>query len=150
MAETLDLSEVFDRDTVKLPGGAVYEIKNPEEFGILGDHQLDALVKRIEAANAKASTDTATEEDARQARDLLRELATQLLIDLPADAEVGEWACVAIFDFHMKKRLARARKLAEEAGVKLPPQMRAKNQRTSARSSRASKRSTAATRKRGS
>jgi hypothetical protein len=146
VSEALDLSKVFDRDTVKLSDGTEYEIKNPEEFGILDDHQLNALIKRIETAREKAASEDATEEDAKNASELLRALATLLVIDLPTEAKVGDWESVAIFDFHMKKRVANATKLAEELGIRLPPpgKPRAKKKSpTTVRSSRGSRRSTA-------
>jgi hypothetical protein len=152
VGEKLDLSKVFDRDEVTLPGGNTYEIRNPEEFGVLGDHQLDALIKRIDEARENASKQDATEEDAIQAAKLLRDLATLLVIDLPEDAEVGDWASVAIFEFHMKKRVERMRELAEKAGVRLPPPTRPrpkKKARTTASSRRGSKSSTAGRRKTG-
>jgi hypothetical protein len=137
VSESLDLTNVFDRDTVKLPGGTEYEIRNPEEFSILEEHQLNNLLKRIDVARGKAQTDD-TEEAAKQASELLRELATLLIVDLKE--EVTDWACVAVFRF-WTERISAA---AEKAN---PPKPRG---RTTGKSSRGSKRSTAATRKAGS
>lgn len=158
--ETLDLSTVFDRDDVKLRDGRVYEIRNPDEFGMLDDHRLDALMKRAQEARDKAVAEDATEDDAKHASDLLREIATLLIIDFPAEGEIGDWESVAIFQFHMKKRLARAEEQARELGIELPPPTPAptpaprkkpqdRKRSTKAKSSPASRRSTAARRTTG-
>jgi hypothetical protein len=144
VSDTLDLTQVLDRDEVKLPDGTVKELRNPEEFSILQDHELSKLIDRVMEMREKAGSENATDEDAKQASDLLRELATLLVIDL-GDTELEDWVCVAIFEFHMRKRIAIAERLAAAQGA--DPQ---KPRRTSAARSRGSKRSTAATRKTGS
>jgi hypothetical protein len=132
VTQVLDLAAVFERDTVKMPDGTQHELRNPQELGILEEHRLRLLLKKIEEFTAGAKS----EQDAEQASKLLRELATMLVVDL--EAEIPDWACVAIFQFWVKR----------VEGEEKPANPR--KPRTTAGSSRGSKRSTAATPKRGS
>jgi hypothetical protein len=132
MGNVLDLSAVFDRDTVKMPDGTEYELRNQQEFGILDDHHLRTLIDKITSLNAVAES----EDDAVKAAALLQELAAMLVVDLSVD--VPDWASVQIFQFWVAR--------AQGEAPADPPKPR----RTTAASSRGSKRSTAATRKPGS
>lgn len=134
--ETLDLGALFKRDDVKLPGGVTVELRNQQEFGVLDDFRLRSLIDRIQAAEQAA---TQSEEDAIKASELLHELATMIVVDCPE--KIDDWACVAIFRF-WTKRIADT----EPADPSQKPRAR----RTTAGSSRGSKRSTAGTRKPGS
>lgn len=148
MSEALDLTKVFDRDTVKFPDGTEHEIRNPEEFSILEEHRLNALLKRIEQGREKATGPDSTEADAQQASEMLRELAALLVVDLPADAEVTDWVSAAVFDFWITKQQERAEAARLAAGgKKIPP--RKPRRQTTARSQRGSKSSSAGRRKTG-
>lgn len=136
MTEVLDLAAVFTRDTVKLQDGTTYELRNQQEFGILDDHKLRTLLNRIEEFR-HADAATQTEEAAAQASQMLRELATMLVVGL--EQEIEDWACVAIFRF-WTERVQSAPPSDED-----PPKPR-----TTVASSRGSKPSTAATRSTGS
>jgi hypothetical protein len=139
VTEVLDLGAVFDRDTVKMPDGTTYELRNQQEFGVLEDHRLRTLLEQIESFDTSG---TKSEEDAEKASKLLRDLATMLVVDL--QTEIADWACVAIFRFWVDR--------AKGENPATPPQPAKKPapQRTTGVSSRASKRSTAAKRKHGS
>ncbi len=136
MTEVLDLGAVFDRDTVKLPDGKTVELRNQQEFGIVDDHKLRTLLKQIDETRKLGQE--VSEEDALRASQMLRDLATMLVVDL--EAEIPDWACVAIFEFWVKR--AQGDEPAPD-----PPKPR---RRTTGASSRGSKHSTAATRKPGS
>lgn len=135
MSQVLDLSKVFERDTVKMRDGTDYELRNPQEFSVLEEHKLQTLIAKANEFDKKETKNT---EDVEKASELLQDLATMLVVDL--QTEIPDWACVAIFRFWMERAtgddpLARPNRKAR---------------RTTAASSRASKRSTAATPKRGS
>lgn len=136
MAETLDLTAVLDRDTVKLPDGSTCELRNPQEFGVVAEHHLNMLLQRIDELNG---AEIKTDEDAEKASGMLRELAAMIVVGCPG--EIDDWACVAIFDFW-------AAKIKGEGPEGNPPA--GATARTTAGSSRNSKRSTVATRKHGS
>jgi len=134
VTQVLDLSTLFERDTVKMPDGSSYELRNPQEFGVLDEHKMRALMKK--AADLDAVSDP-TDAQAAEAAKILHDLATMLIVDLRD--EIPDWACVAIFRFWIEK-----------AGTDEPGDGSPRKPRTTAASSRGSKRSTAATRTRGS
>lgn len=136
MTESLDLGALFERDTVKMKDGTTLELRNQQEFGVLDDFKLRSLIDRISTLEQTASV---SEEDATKASELLSELAAMIVVDCPAAIE--DWACVAIFRFWTKR--------LDEQAPALPPR-KPRPRRTTAGSSRGSKPSTAATRKRGS
>jgi hypothetical protein len=141
VTEVLDLGAVFDRDTVRMPDGTTYELRNAQEFGVLDDHRLRMLLKKIEELKSRAkSGGQSSEKDAEEASKLLRDLATMLVVEL--QTEIPDWACVAIFQFWVN----RAQGETPAGDTPGPPRSR----RTTVASSRGSKRSTAATRKPGS
>jgi hypothetical protein len=133
MAEVLDLTKVFDRDTVKLPDGTTCELRNQQEFSILEWHRV---VQMDTQAHTLQQTAADSEEDATKLAQIQRDLAAMLVVDL--DQEIPDWACAAILAFW-------ADRATPEADA-VPPRSR----RTTAASSPGSKRSTAATRKPGS
>jgi hypothetical protein len=136
VTEVLDLASVFERDTVKMQDGTTYELRNQQEFGVVDDHKLRALLKAVD--EFKAGDLDASEQDAEAASKMLRDLATMLIVDLKT--EIPDWACVAIFEFWVSR--------AQGENPADPPKK--PRPRTTAASSRGSKRSTAATRKPGS
>jgi hypothetical protein len=141
--ELLDLTNAAHHDTITLPGGTVREVINQTdlgayEFGRL--HALQAETTRLDAAvRGKKAT-------AKQEAELLRVLGdtVKLLIPTVTPAEL--------------RKLTRANReqiilvwIANnqvEGDAANPPNRKAR--RTGGRSSRASRSSTAATRKRGS
>jgi hypothetical protein len=134
----LDLDAAFDRDTVKL-GGKEYEFRTQGEFSILEWHQvmrMELQAKQLAKA-APGSADAAKKLAQKQ-----RDFASQLIVGgLPAD--VPDWACSRIIEFWIERI-----SVADSDGdgdAASPPKPR-----TTAASSRGSKRSTAATRKAGS
>jgi hypothetical protein len=139
--KVLDLDAAFSRDTVKV-GGKTYELRAPQEFGIVEDHKLRKL---IVAASAIDNKKTTTEADAVKASQLLRDLATMLVVDL--QEEIPDWACVAIFDFWIGNAPGDDGPPPQPAPR---PAAKKKTTSTGAKSSLRSKSSTAATRKRGS
>jgi hypothetical protein len=136
VTETLDLGAVFDRDSVKMPDGTEYQLRNKDEFSIVEDQKLRSLIRQI-GEFSESSADS--EEDAAKASKMLHDLSTMLVIDAPED--VPDWACVEIFRFWTKR-----------AGAEVPPAdpPKPRRRRTTGGSSRNSKRSTAAPRKTGS
>ena len=137
MTEVLDLAAALDRDTVKMPDGATFELRNHQEFGIVDEHRLRTLLEKITAFEATAAD--ATEDEAQQASKMLRDLAAMLVIDPPEVIE--DWVCAAVFAFWMKNA-----PVEEEAANPPKPAGR----RTTGGSSRNSKPRTAVARKRGS
>lgn len=136
--KTLDLAAVLNRDDVKMPNGQVYELRNQHEFGVLDDYRLRALIDQITKLNATA---TKSEEDAEKASKLIRDLAAMIVVDAPADLD--DWVCVAVFQFWVERA-------NDSVHVVPPTPSPSKPRRTTAVSSRGSKPSTAAIRKRGS
>lgn len=134
MGETLDLAKLADRDDVKLPDGTSFYLRKQIELGVVQDYELRELIKRVQELDAKDPADK-TVEDAEQASRYLRELAGLIVIDGPEKLE--DWQCALIFAFWIARNGSDGNP---------PPQSR----RTTGASSRGSKRSTAATRKRGS
>lgn len=134
----LDLSEVLGRDTVKLPNGSTVELRNPTEFGPIDEYNLRSLMQQV----VTYDPDTVrTEEQANEASQMLHDLAAMIVIDLPAD--VNDASCAAIFAAWFEKHATTPDPLK-------PPRTRKTTASTGARSVPGSKRSTAATRKRGS
>ena len=136
MAETFDLSTLFERDDVKRTDGSKMFIRHKQELSIMQRHHLDAIIKQIADLDNKADK---TEDDAESGSRLVHELADVVLVDPPADLE--DWECASIFAFW----LARS---TQEDGASPPPKPRTNKPKRD--SSRGSRPSTAATRKRGS
>lgn len=135
----LDLSD-FKRDTVKLPDGTTVALRNPNEFGPIDEFHLRGL---IEAVNSYDPEKITTEDDALKVSEDLHSLAAMIAIDdLPEDLDDG--SCAAIFGAWFAKHAT-----ANPPTPPRTPQDR-KKKSTGAKSSPGSKRSTAATPKRGS
>jgi hypothetical protein len=134
MGDNLDLGAIFDRHTVTLPDGTQITLRNPIELGILDDFELRTTIDRIQELSQSG---TRTRDDAEEGTKLLRTMVGLVVIDVPEELE--DWHCVQIFRFWMEK----------QAQTPEPADPR-RSRRTTGASSRGSKSSTAATRKRGS
>lgn len=135
-AAVLDLDEAFDRDTVKLRGKE-YELRKREEFSIIEWH---GIVRMDAEATKLLKTAATSAETAKKLSEKQRQLANMLVVGgLPTDTP--DWACGRIIHFW-----ADQIDVGEKADGDAPP----RKPRTTAASSRGSKRSTAASRKRGS
>lgn len=128
----LDLSESLGRETVKLADGTVVELRNPSELGALDEFKLRRLMEEV---NSYDPSKMKTEEDAQAASTTMHSLAAMILVDPLVELDDG--SCAAIFGAWIEK-------YATEADP--PKPSRAQRRSTGATSSRASKRSTAATR----
>jgi hypothetical protein len=143
MAESLNLIDVLDRDDVTLPNGTKLYLRQPREFGVRDDTRLRILIRKIQEKNAEtvADDEAAAEAQADEAADLLHELVRMIVVDPPAGEEIPDWVCVRIFQWWLE----RAGAPVGDGGA--DPQ---RSRRTTGASSRGSRRSTAATPKRGS
>jgi hypothetical protein len=148
----LDLSAVFTRDTVTMPDGTSFELRNRAEFSIVDDHKMQVLLhKVVEIDEAKVAE---SEEEAEKASKDLHDLAAMLVVDLPTEG-VEDWVCAAIFDFWMQRRRPEEpanppRRTPAARPTRQKKKTAAPKKSTTAGSSRASRHSTAAPRKRGS
>jgi hypothetical protein len=134
VTQLLDLS-ALERDTVKLADSTIVELRNPDELSVVDDYKFRKLI--VELSGLDPSTIT-TEEQADEGSKKLHDAAALIAVSLPEG--VDDATCAALFTAWMEKHV-----VARE--VESPPR---KGRRTSAASSRGSKRSTAATPRRGS
>jgi len=132
--KVLDLSAIFTRHKVKI-GDRSYELRNRDEFSLI---QFDRINKLWARAQEIEEAGDDSDPILNEASQLMKDLATLLVVDL--DQEIPDLACVAIFQFWMKNQ-------PKGSTTSDPPKPR---DRTTAGSSRGSKRSTAATRSAGS
>lgn len=139
--ELLDLSKVVERDTIRLSDGKPYELRNPDDFGITEYAQLAHLQEQSRLLESEATTaKKLSPKKERELLDLLGETiklliptAKPVLVNKLSKAEM-ERIILAWMGRHMT---------GDEPGEPV-------SRRTGAPSSRGSKRSTAATRARGS
>jgi hypothetical protein len=140
--ELLDLSKAAHHDTITLPGGAIRDVINNTDLGAYEFGLLNALQAEAATLDAAVRTTKVTPAKEKQLLHVLGELV-KLLVPTITPAEL--------------KKLSRANREqiilvwighnSSEGDAADPP---VTARRTGAASSRASRRSTAATRKRGS
>jgi hypothetical protein len=138
--ELLDLSKVVERDTITLKDGKTYELVNPDDLGIYEYARITQLQEESRKLEATAKKGKLTPKNERELLRILGEFV-KLLIPTIKPAGLGkltqqdrERIILVWMGRHMT---------GEEPGE-------APSRRSGASSSRGSKRSTAATRARGS
>lgn len=136
--QILDFSHIVDHDTVKLPGGRVREIINPGDLGITEYQQLAHLQQQVGALSDGKLT-------AAKEKELLRLLGEAVKILIPD---------ITAVELSKLSRAHREQTLWAWISRHMPTgesaEGEARSRRTGGGSSRGSRRSTAATRQRGS
>lgn len=137
----LDLSKL-ERDTVLLPDGeTAVELRNPNELGPVDEFKFRGILSALAGYDP---SEVKTEEDAQKASDDLHAFAAMIVVDCPDGLD--DRSCAAIFYVWLDKHVKVP---TDPQKPRKAPQDR-KPKSTGARSSRGSKRSTAATRSGGS
>ena len=139
--EILDLSKITDHDTIRMPDGKQHELINRTDLGIFEYHKLTSMQAEATKLTAAAAKGPLTPPQARKLMKVLGDLV-KLLVPTINSAMLGKLERPAreqIILVWLSRNFE-----PEELSGEVP------SRRTTAASSPGSKRSTAATRKRGS